>query len=472
MSQEGPNNRESGGGRQAEQRSPGEAEGNSRAGQNRKDKTREQTNHDLKDFNQKFHLAEDTIRTSTTPSVSVKSPGSSIASGGQPLTSPSNQQPTEPPSPAPAPSPQTQPSPQATVAATTPAPEVKKSTLNPNAKEFSLNPTAKEFTPRPARVAPTPPRPQTPNTPQGGPMPGQPYQGYMLAGPGQQLAMSHVNPSAPVFMQHPLPGSGTAQFLPRGGAPPHQNRGPGGKDGNQPNNLPRPDLPSPMAVTGHPILAAPGLNPGQPPHGQPYFSPHPGPQVYGQQGQVIRMVMPAGMPGSAMMPGMVPVMTSHSGETPGGHQHSSGSQGHHQQMWGGTPSPHPPHLATATPPSQPPPSATPPQPSPGLYHQPQPSSLPPQGYPGQPMFVIPGSAGMVPTTMAGPATGHPAHLLGQQSPQYYPGPGGQPVTSMGGYMINPQFQHIQHQGQPGHLPIHIQQQQPPPPQQQQQQLNQ
>ena len=446
MSQEGPNNRESGGGRQAEQRSPGEAEGNSRAGQNRKDKTREQTNHDLKDFNQKFHLAEDTIRTSTTPSVSVKSPGSSIASGGQPLTSPSNQQPTEPPSPAPAPSPQTQPSPQATVAATTPAPEVKKSTLNPNAKEFSLNPTAKEFTPRPARVAPTPPRPQTPNTPQGGPMPGQPYQGYMLAGPGQQLAMSHVNPSAPVFMQHPMPGSGTAQFLPRGGAPPHQNRGPGGKDGNQPNNLPRPDLPSPMAVTGHPILAAPGLNPGQPPHGQPYFSPHPGPQVYGQGGQVIRMVMPAGMPGSAMMPGMVPVMTSHSGETPGGHQHSSGSQGHHQQMWGGTPSPHPPHLATATPPSQvitglswypitikadtrifillllsvaltlypqPPPSATPPQPSPGLYHQPQPSSLPPQGYPGQPMFVIPGSAGMVPTTMAGPATGHPAHLLGK-----------------------------------------------------------
>ena len=44
------------------------------------------------------------------------------------------------------------------------------------------------------------------------------------------------------------------------------------------------------------------------------------------------------------------------------------------------------------------------------------------------------------------------------------GPGGQPVTSMGGYMISPQQfqQHIQHQGQPGHLPLHMQQQQPPP----------
>lgn len=190
------------------------------------------------------------------------------------------------------------------------------------------------------------------------------------------------------------------------------------------------------------------------------------------------MMVPAGMPGGAMMPGMVPVMTSHSGETPGvGHQHSTGSQGHHQQMWGGTPSPHPPHLTTATPPTQPqpPPSATPPQPSPGLYHQPQPTSLPPQGYPAhQPMFVIPGG-GMVPTTMAGPGAGHPAHLIGQQSPQYYAGPGGQPVTSMGGYMINPQFQHIQHQGAPGHLPLHMQAQQPPPqqpPPQQQQQLNQ
>ena len=264
--------------------------------QGRKDKTREQTNHDLKDFNQKFHLAaEDTLRTSTTPSVSVKATG---GAGSQPLPSPSGQQPSsEPPSPAPAPSPQTQPSPQASTAASTPAPEVKKSTLNPNAKEFSLNPTAKEFTPRPARVAPTPPRPQTPNTPQGGPIPGQPYQGYMLApGPGQPLAMSHVNHgSTPVFMQHPvpgLPGSGTTQFLPRGGGPPHQTRGggggPGGKDNNsQQSNLPRPDLPSPMAVTGHPILAAPGLNPGQPPHGQPYFSPHvPGQQVYGQPGQV------------------------------------------------------------------------------------------------------------------------------------------------------------------------------------------
>merc|ERR1719220_1102266 len=350
-SQEGANNRE-GGSRQAEQRSPGESEGPGRSVQGRKDKTREQTNHDLKDFNQKFHLAaEDTLRTSTTPSVSVKATG---GAGSQPLPSPSSQQPSsEPPSPAPAPSPQTQP-----------APQVKKSTLNPNAKEFSLNPTAKEFTPRPARVAPTPPRPQTPNTPQGGPIPGQPYQGYMLApGPGQPLAMSHVNHgSTPVFMQHPgLPGSGTTQFLPRGGGPPHQTRGggggPGGKDNNsQQSNLPRPDLPSPMAVTGHPILAAPGLNPGQPPHGQPYFSPHvPGQQVYGQPGQqVIRMMVPAGMPGGAMMPGMVPVMTSHSGETPGvGHQHSTGTQGHHQQMWGGTPSPHPPHLTTATPPTQP-----------------------------------------------------------------------------------------------------------------------
>ena len=35
-----------------------------------------------------------------------------------------------------------------------------------------------------------------------------------------------------------------------------------------------------------------------------------------------------------------------------------------------------------------------------------------QGYPGQPMFVIPGGPGMVPTTMAGPGAGHPAHLIG------------------------------------------------------------
>merc|ERR1719357_1687882 len=111
MIREGANNRE-GGGRQAEQRSPGESEGPGRSVQGRKDKTREQTNHDLKDFNQKFHLAaEDTLRTSTTPSVSVKATG---GGGSQPLPSPSSQQPSsEPPSPAPAPSPQTQPSPQA-----------------------------------------------------------------------------------------------------------------------------------------------------------------------------------------------------------------------------------------------------------------------------------------------------------------------------------------------------------------------
>ena len=36
-----------------------------------------------------------------------------------------------------------------------------------------------------------------------------------------------------------------------------------------------------------------------------------------------------------------------------------------------------------------------------------------QGYPAhQPMFVIPGG-GMVPTTMAGPGAGHPAHLIGE-----------------------------------------------------------
>ena len=36
-----------------------------------------------------------------------------------------------------------------------------------------------------------------------------------------------------------------------------------------------------------------------------------------------------------------------------------------------------------------------------------------QGYPAhQPMFVIPGG-GMVPTTMAGPGAGHPAHLIGK-----------------------------------------------------------
>ena len=48
------------------------------------------------------------------------------------------------------------------------------------------------------------------------------------------------------------------------------------------------------------------------------------------------------------------------------------------------------------------------------------------------------------------------------SKSFATGPGGQPVTSMGGYMINPQFQHIHQQGQPGHLPLHMQPQQPPP----------
>jgi len=366
---------------------------------------------------------------------------------------------------APPPSPGAPPAPPEAQGAPAPAPaqpaqapqEAKKSTLNPNAKEFSLNANAKEFTPRPARVAPTPPRPHTPNTPQG-PIP-QYGGGYMIAPGGQPIGMSHVSPSTPVFLPGQLPHPAQTQFLPRsGGAPPHQPRVPGKEQGGGGAALPRPDLPSPMQVTGHPILAAPGL-PGQPPHGQPYFQPH---QVYAQQpgqpGQVIRMVMPAGGLPGGMMPGMVPVMTSHSGDTP----HHQAPQGHqHTQMWGGaTPSPHPPHLATATPPSQaqPPPSATPPQPSPGGMYQPhpgQPSSLPPQGYPGQPMFVVgPGPGGMVPSTLAGPG-GH--HILGHQSPQYYAGPG-QPVTSMGQYMMSPQFpQHIQHQGQ--HLPQHMMPQQ-------------
>ena len=114
--------------------------------------------------------------------------------------------------------------------------------------------------------------------------------GYLLAG-AQGLAMSHVSPNTPMFvpqqLQHPL-GPATSQFLPRGAGPPHGGRGagPGAKEGGPPQGMARPDLPSPMAVTGHPILAGPGI-PGQPPHGQPYFSPHPGQPVYSHQpGQV------------------------------------------------------------------------------------------------------------------------------------------------------------------------------------------
>jgi len=440
-----------------EQRSPGED--HAQRGGRKENKSREHTNQDLKDFNQKFHLNEDPSvpgsaaasrgvqAVATTPTVSVK-PGPS-PSQSTPLPSPSSHAPTDtvpPPSAPPTPSITDQGGAQLP----TSQPEVKKSTLNPNAKEFSLNANAKEFTPRPARVAPTPPRPQTPSTPQGLP---QQYGSYIVAGVGgQPLGMGHVNVNTPMFVPQQLQHPGmTTQVLPRGApGPQHGGRGgQGGKD-NGGQGMPRPDLPSPMAVTGHPILAGPGI-PGQPPHGQPYFSQHPGQPVYSHQhGQVIRMLtMPAGVP-QGMMPGMVPVMTSHSGDTP----HHTSAPGYAHQ-------------------GQPPPAATPPQPSPGLYqgHPGQPTSLPPQGYPAQPMFIVPGpGAPMVPSSLPGGQASHP-HLLGHSTQQYYPGPGGQgcqTVTSMGGYMISPQFQHVPHQGQPQHLPQHMMQQHPQQQQQQQQ----
>ena len=286
--------------------------------------------------------------------------------------------------------------------------------------------------------------------------------------PGQMFVPQHLAAQQQAAMAGHQPVT-SQQYLPagRGGVVRPQQPGGGGagpgKDGGtgpgQAAAARQPDMPSPMAVTGHPILA------GQPPHGGGPYLQYP---QYPQPGQhpVVRMIMPGGpggVPGGpAMLPGMMPVMSQHqAGEGPGQQPH-----------WAGPGQPHPP------PSGVPPPAmaATPPQhgtqpstpaPSPGLggvggvYSHPPvqagPASLPPS-YP-QPaqhtlMVVGPGGGVQFPghgiPTSGGQPGPHTAHLAGQH---LLGGPGqpqvaGQPVTSMAGMV--PHF----HQYMPGHPAPH------------------
>lgn len=454
------------------------------------EKSREQVNTELKDFNEKFNLANQTSPSqATTPTVSVKTGGSV---GGTPLPSP------QPGTPAADTAGPTTPQPVSPGQPTTPvannssppsqgsmSDSAKKSTLNPNAKEFSFNPTAKEFTPRgPSgpRVAPTPPRPQTPSTPNSMGVTQAFGGGYITLAPGPgQVGMNHVNVNSPMFVPHQQHmqmaansmgqmqiqqqqqqqqqlGVVTSQYL-QNTRPMGNNQRQQGKESG--NSGGRPDLPSPMAVTGHPILAG-GVTTltGQPPHApQHYFNP--GQAVYGQpQGHpVVRMItMPSGGVPGAMIPGMMPMtgMTSSHADTI-----TQPTMSGTHNMWA-QPTPHPPPSGVPPPIAATPPNhgtqPNTPAPSPGLQqmypghgHPPQPASLPPN-YPqpgqGPTLMVIPGGGfpGHIPTSGA-PQQGMPPHM-GQHA--LMGGPGGQPVTSMANMM--PHFQYMQqHQGGQPHL---------------------
>jgi len=454
------------------------------------EKSREQVNTELKDFNEKFNLANQTSPSQvTTPTVSVKTGGSV---GGTPLPSP------QPGTPAADTAGPTTPQPVSPGQPTTPvannssppsqgsmSDSAKKSTLNPNAKEFSFNPTAKEFTPRGpsgARVAPTPPRPQTPSTPNSMGVTQAFGGGYITLAPGPgQVGMNHVNVNSPMFVPHQQHmqmaansmgqmqiqqqqqqqqqlGVVTSQYL-QNTRPMGNNQRQQGKESG--NSGGRPDLPSPMAVTGHPILAG-GVTTltGQPPHApQHYFNP--GQAVYGQpQGHpVVRMItMPSGGVPGAMIPGMMPMtgMTSSHADTI-----TQPTMSGTHNMWA-QPTPHPPPSGVPPPIAATPPNhgtqPNTPAPSPGLQqmypghgHPPQPASLPPN-YPqpgqGPTLMVIPGGGfpGHIPTSGA-PQQGMPPHM-GQHA--LMGGPGGQPVTSMANMM--PHFQYMQqHQGGQPHL---------------------
>jgi len=438
---------------------------------------------ELKDFNEKFNLANQNVSPqASTPTVSVKTGGSV---GGTPLPSPQPGTPAADPAGPTTPQPVSPGQPTTPVANNSSSPgqnsdSAKKSTLNPNAKEFSLNPTAKEFTPRGPpgpRVAPTPPRPQTPSTPNSMGVPQAFVGGYITLAPGPgQVGMNHVNVNSQMFvpqhqhlqmannmnqmtsMQQQL-GVVTSQQYLQNSRPMGNNQRPQGKDSA--NSGGRPDLPSPMAVTGHPILAG-GVTTltGQPPHGhQQYF--HPGQAVYGQhQGHpVVRMIMPSGgVPGGVpqgMIPGMMPVMSSSHADTITQPTMSGGPN-----MWAQT-NPHPPPSGVPPPIAATPPNhgtqPNTPAPSPGIQqmyphgHPPQPASLPPNYPPGQTLMVIPGGSfpGHIPTSGA-PQQGMHPHL-GQHALMGGPGgPGGQPVTSMANMM--PHFPYMQqHQGGQPHI---------------------
>lgn len=450
------------------------------------EKSREQVNTELKDFNEKFNLANQTSPTqTTTPTVSVKTGGSV---GGTPLPSP------QPGTPAADTAGPTTPQPVSPGQPTTPvannssppsqgsmSDSAKKSTLNPNAKEFTLNPNVKEFTPRGPRVAPTPPRPQTPSTPNSMGVPQAFAGGYITLAPGPgQVGMNHVNVNSPMFVPHQQHmqmaansmgqmqiqqqqqqqqlGVVTSQYL-QNTRPMGNNQRQQGKESG--NSGGRPDLPSPMAVTGHPILAG-GVTTltGQPPHApQHYFNP--GQAVYGQpQGHpVVRMItMPSGGVPGGMIPGMMPMtgMTSSHADTI-----TQPTMSGTHNMWA-QPTPHPPPSGVPPPIAATPPNhgtqPNTPAPSPGLQqmypahgHPPQPASLPPN-YPqpgqGPTLMVIPGGGfpGHIPTSGA-PQQGMPPHM-GQHA--LMGGPGGQPVTSMANMM--PHFQYMQqHQGGQPHL---------------------
>lgn len=433
-----------------EQRSPGQE---SDSGAKLK-KSREQQNNELKEFKDNFHLtaagpgSSSKSPTNTTPRVSVKTGGSQ---GGTPL-----------PSPQPGVETPVTPTPSSPPAASTPSNDsVKKSTLNPNAKEFSLNPSAKEFTPRGAptgRVNPTPPRPQTPNTPGsvGAMAQGLPQafsQSYITLAPGQMGLGTHQLTNNGMFVPggqpHMMGGQPMASMGPgvqyiqrqQGG----NQRGQGGKDGGGGGSSGgRPDLPSPLQVTGHPILAGGVPNPH---HTHQQFMtagyPTPQPGIYPGPGQhqgppVMRMIMPGGgvggVPGQ-MLPAMLPVMSQADSQPPS-----------NQNMWaGGQPSgpgqpQHPPPIA-GTPPQHGTGPSTP-APSPGLQQMYSGPHHQPPSYPGQGQIltVIPGPGAHaafpghgVPTSAVGPHGPHMAHMMG--------GPGGQPVTSMAG-MMQPQFQYM------------------------------
>jgi len=450
------------------------------------EKSREQHVAELKDFNEKFNLANQASPSqATTPTVSVKTGGSL---GGTPLPSPQPGTPAADPAGPTTPQPVSPGQPTTPVANSSPpgqgsqSDSAKKSTLNPNAKEFSFNPTAKEFTPRGpsgTRVAPTPPRPQTPSTPNSMGVPQAFAGGYITLAPGPgQVGMNHVNVNSPMFVPHQQHmqmaaansmnqqmqlqqqqqlGVVTSQYLQNSRQPMGNNQRQQGKESG--NSGGRPDLPSPMAVTGHPILAG-GVTTltGQPPHGpQNYF--HPGQAVYGQhQGHpVVRMItMPSGGVPGGMIPGMMPMagMTSSHADTI-----TQPTMSGTHNMWA-QPTPHPPPSG-----GPPPIAATPPNhgtqpntpaPSPGLQqmypgHPPQPASLPPN-YPqpgqGPTLMVIPGGGfpGHIPTSGA-PQQGMHPHM-GQHA--LMGGPGGQPVTSMANMM--PHFQYMQqHQGGQPHI---------------------